>query len=127
MVKCGGFFKLLNRLVWRLLEQRSSEYNLGRLEKVTGCIVVREQELRSRDQIEVELRMGKSEEERETKLFPCRDTYCSTGLEENIFRSNDFNLLYDKSISLIIRSPAKAFISISSTLLYDSIRIDRLE
>jgi hypothetical protein len=102
MVKCGGFSKLLKGLVGKLLEQRSSEYNLGRLEKVTGLIVVREQELRSRDQTEVELRMGNSEEKRLTKLFPCRDTYCSTGLEENIFGSNDCKLLYDKSISLII-------------------------
>jgi len=45
--------------------------------------------------------MGKSEE-RETKLFPLRDTLSRTGLEENISGLNDFNLLYDKSISSII-------------------------
>jgi hypothetical protein len=53
---------LFDKLVWRLLQLRSSEYKLGRLKKVKGWIAVREQELRSRDQTEVELRIGKSEE-----------------------------------------------------------------
>jgi hypothetical protein len=51
-----------NEIVWRLLELRSSSYKLGRLEKVTGWIAVREQELRFRDEIEADIRMGKSEE-----------------------------------------------------------------
>jgi hypothetical protein len=53
---------MLTERVWRLLELRSRSYKLGRLEKVTGWTAVREQELRSRDEIEAEIRMGESEE-----------------------------------------------------------------
>jgi hypothetical protein len=91
---------MLTERVWRLLELRSRSYKLGSLEKVTGWTAVREQELRSRDEIEADIRMGKSEE-RKTKLFPLRCTFSSAVLEENIFGLNDCNLLYLKSISLI--------------------------
>jgi len=45
-----------------LLELRSKSYKLGRLEKVTGWIVVREQKLRYRNEIEVDIAMRNSEE-----------------------------------------------------------------
>jgi hypothetical protein len=50
----------------RLLELRSRSYRLGRLEKVTEWIAVREQELRSRFETEADIRMGQSDE-RQTK------------------------------------------------------------
>jgi hypothetical protein len=62
IVKSGNFSKVLNEIVWRLLELRSKSYKLGRLDKVTGFIVVREHELRYRDEIELDIRMGNSEE-----------------------------------------------------------------
>jgi hypothetical protein len=62
IVKSGIFSKVHKEIVWRLLELRSKSYKLGRLEKVTEWILVREQKLRSRDVIEVDIRMGKSED-----------------------------------------------------------------
>jgi hypothetical protein len=70
--------------------------------------------------------MGESEE-RNAIGFPRRDTFCSTGLAENISGLNDCKLLYCKSRFLIIRSSAKVFVSISSISLHDSVSVDRLE
>ena len=62
IVKSGIFSKVHKEIVWRLLELRSKSYKLGSLEKVTGFIVVREHELRYRDEIDLDIRMGNSEE-----------------------------------------------------------------
>jgi hypothetical protein len=87
-------------IVRRRFELRSSDSRLGRRENVTEFTDVREQELRSRDEIEVDIKMGESEEINAIG-FPRRDT-SSTGLAENISGLSDFNLLYRKSISFIL-------------------------
>lgn len=48
-------------------------------------------------------------------------------VERQYFRIKWLQFIYDKSISLIIWSPAKAFISISSTSLFDRIGVNSLE
>jgi len=125
IINFGSFSNGVTEIVWRRLELRSSEYRLGRREKVIGWTEVREQSLRSRKEIEADIRMGESAG-RNAIGFPCRDTRSSTGLAENISGLNDSNLLYFKSRCLIARSPAKAFISISLILLYDSAKVDIL-
>jgi hypothetical protein len=100
VLNSGSFSNVVIEIVRRLFELRSSEYRLGRREKVTEFTDFMEQELRSRNEIEADIRMGESEEINAIG-FPCRDTLSSTGLAENISGLSDVKLLCRKSRSLI--------------------------